>query len=191
MTLAMLRKKIARPPFAEMSMFSAMFAPLNSIVSMPSWPSSVSLSSPGFQTKTSSPAPMRAVSLPSPPLNRSPPSPPIRMSLPSPPFMVSWMPSASRLLALMTSSPPSPLSTSRSFAASGKKMFTAACRPNTVTPPASPATPITSAPLVALTVMVSAAPSPPPFGPRDRCRSASRRFRSGRRPRCCRRRPAP
>ena len=32
-------------------------------------------------------------------------------------------------------------------------------------PPASPATPITSAPWVALTVTVSAAPSPPPFGP--------------------------
>ena len=44
-------------------------------------------------------------------------------------------------------------------------MLTAACRPNTVTPPASPLTPNTSAPLVALTVMVSAAPSPPPFGP--------------------------
>ena len=33
-------------------------------------------------------------------------------------------------------------------------------------PPASPVTPITSAPCVPLTVTVSAAPSPPPFGPR-------------------------
>ena len=37
---------------------------------------------------------------------------------------------------------------SRSLAASAKKMFTSACRPNTLTPPASPATPNTSAPLV-------------------------------------------
>ena len=66
----------------------------------------------------------------------------------------------------MTSSPPRPLSVSRSLAGSGKKMLTAACRPKTVTPPASPAAPNTSAPLVPLTVTVSAAPSPPPFGPR-------------------------
>ncbi len=37
--------------------------------------------------------------------------------------MVSWMPSASRLVASMTSSPPSPLSVRRSFATSWKKMF--------------------------------------------------------------------
>ena len=55
----MLRKKRTRPPLAEMSMFSAMLAPLKSIVSKPAWPSSVSLSSPGFQTKVSSPAPMQ------------------------------------------------------------------------------------------------------------------------------------
>ena len=78
-----------------MSMFSATLAPLKSIVSKPSWPSSVSLSSPGFQTKVSSPAPIRAVSLPSPPLIRSLPSLPIKMSSPRPPFIVSWMPSAS------------------------------------------------------------------------------------------------
>ena len=40
-------------------MFSATLAPLNSIVSKPAWPSSVSLSSPGFQTNVSSPAPMQ------------------------------------------------------------------------------------------------------------------------------------
>ena len=70
----------ARPPLAEMSMFSATLAPLNSIVSVPSWPSSVSLSSPGFQTKVSSPAPISAVSLPSPPLIRSSPSLPMNRS---------------------------------------------------------------------------------------------------------------
>ena len=74
----MLRMNRTRSPLAEMSMFSAMLAPLNSIVSKPSWPSSVSLSSPGFQTKVSSPSPMSAVSLPSPPLNRSSPSLPMQ-----------------------------------------------------------------------------------------------------------------
>ncbi len=52
-------------------MFSSTLAPLNSIVSKPAWPSTVSLSSPGFHTNVSSPAPMRAVSSPSPPLIKS------------------------------------------------------------------------------------------------------------------------
>ena len=38
-------------------MFSLMLAPLNSSVSEPAWPSTVSLPSPGFQTNVSSPAP--------------------------------------------------------------------------------------------------------------------------------------
>ena len=46
-----------RAPLAEMSMFSLTLAPLNSSVSMPSWPSTVSLPSPGFQTNVSLPAP--------------------------------------------------------------------------------------------------------------------------------------
>ena len=165
-TFATSRKKVAWSPFAEMVICSAALEPLNSILSKPSWPSRVSLSSPGFQTKVSSPAPIRAVSLPSPPLMRSSPSLPMRRSLPRPPFIVSWMPSASRLEALITSSPPCPFTTSRSLACSGKKMLTPAWRPNTEMPPESPATPITSAPCVPLTVTVSAAPSPPPFGPR-------------------------
>ena len=96
-TFATSRVNSTRPPFAEMLICSAALEPLNSIVSKPSWPSRVSLSSPGFQTKVSSPAPIRAVSLPSPPLMRSSPSLPMRRSLPRPPFIVSWMPSASRL----------------------------------------------------------------------------------------------
>ena len=64
-----------------------MFAPLNSSRSKPAWPSTVSLSSPGFQTNASSPAPIRAVSSPSPPLTRSPPWPPTSTSLPRPPFI--------------------------------------------------------------------------------------------------------
>ena len=88
-TLAMSRVNRARPPLAESVMFSATLAPLKSIVSKPSWPSRVSLSSPGFQTKVSSPAPISAVSLPSPPLIRSSPSLPRITSSPRPPLIVS------------------------------------------------------------------------------------------------------
>ena len=64
-------------PLAERSMFSLTLAPLNCNVSWPPWPSTVSLPSPGFQTKVSSPAPRKAMSLPRPPLMMSLPSPPI------------------------------------------------------------------------------------------------------------------
>ena len=47
--LARLRVKRTRWPFAETSKFSSMLAPLNSIESAPSWPSMVSLPSPGSQ----------------------------------------------------------------------------------------------------------------------------------------------
>ena len=89
------------------------------------------------------------------------------MSSPRPPFIVSWMPSAARLVALMTSSPPSPLRTSRSLAASAKRMFDLRLQAEHVDPAARRSTtPNTSSPCVALTVTVSAAPSPPPAGPR-------------------------
>ena len=42
-----------------MSMFSLTFAPLKSIVSVPAWPSTASLPSPGSHWKMSSPAPMQ------------------------------------------------------------------------------------------------------------------------------------
>ena len=84
-TLPTSRKKRTRLPLAEMSMFSLAFEPLNSIVSVPAWPSTVSLPSPGFHTNVSSPAPSKATSLPRPPSMKSLPSPPIRTSLPSPP----------------------------------------------------------------------------------------------------------
>src|SRR5829696_512565 len=141
-TPAMSRKNSTRPPFAEMVIPSATFAPLNSISSKPFWPSSVSLSSPGFQTNESSPAPIRATSLPSPPLIRS--SPPL---------------------------PRRPSSVRRSFACSAKEMLVANNRPETLMPPALPTAPNTSGPWVPLTVIPSAAPSPPPSGPRR-----SRRF---------------
>ena len=71
--LATSRVKRTRLPLAEMSMFSSMLAPLNSSVSMPAWPSTVSLPSPGFQTNVSSPAPRKATSLPRPPMTVSSP----------------------------------------------------------------------------------------------------------------------
>ena len=88
-TLATSRVSRTCPPLAEMSIFSAMLAPLNSSVSVPAWPSTVSLSSPGFQTNVSSPAPSKARSLPSPPLTRSLPSLPMIVSSPRPPLIVS------------------------------------------------------------------------------------------------------
>ena len=59
--LATSRVNRAREPLAEMSIFSAMLAPLNCRVSKPSWPSTMSLPSPGFQTKVSSPRPCCSV----------------------------------------------------------------------------------------------------------------------------------
>ena len=70
----------------------ATLAPLKASVSVPAWPSTVSLSSPGFQTNMSLPAPSRAVSSPSPPNDESLPSLPINTSAPRPPLSVSWMP---------------------------------------------------------------------------------------------------
>ena len=67
-TLPTSRKNRTRLPLAERSMFSLALEPLNCIVSVPSWPSTVSLPSPGFHTKVSSPAPMKATSLPRPPM---------------------------------------------------------------------------------------------------------------------------
>ena len=53
-----------RPPLAEMSMFSLALEPLNTSVSVPAWPSTMSLPSPGFQTNWSLPSPRSAKSLP-------------------------------------------------------------------------------------------------------------------------------
>ena len=116
-------------------MFSATLAPLNSIVSKPSWPSRVSLSSPGFQTNVSSPAPIRAVSLPSPPLIRSSPSLPMSDVVAE--AAVHRELDAVGLAAttaLMTSSPPRALSVSRSLACSWKKMLTRGLQAEDVDP---------------------------------------------------------
>ena len=108
-----------RPPLAEMSNFSSMLAPLNSSVSVPSWPSTVSLPSPGSHWNVSSPAPRKAVSLPwlpsmkslpSPPSSVSAPLPPRIVSLPAPPSTVSWIRAARLPVAENVSSPPLVLS---------------------------------------------------------------------------------
>jgi hypothetical protein len=57
---ATLRVNRSRLPFADRSMCSATLAPLKRILSVPAWPSTVSLPSPGCQTKVSSPAPSSA-----------------------------------------------------------------------------------------------------------------------------------
>ena len=70
-------------------MVSAALLPLNSMVSVPAWPSTTSLPSPGSQMNTSSPVPRNATSLPRPPSIVSLPAPPVSTSLPPPPSMVS------------------------------------------------------------------------------------------------------
>ena len=59
-TLPMSRNSRSRLPLADRSMFSLMLAPLNCKVSLPPWPSTMSLPSPGFHTNVSSPAPRKA-----------------------------------------------------------------------------------------------------------------------------------
>ena len=71
-----LRKNLSLLPLAETSTCSAAAAPLKTIVSLPSWPSTTSLPSPGSQTNVSSPEPIRAVSAPRlPSIESSPPEP--------------------------------------------------------------------------------------------------------------------
>ena len=78
--LPTLRVKRMRGPWLKTENVSAAPEPLKVIVSMPAWPSTTSLPSPGSQVRPSSPAPRKARS--SPPL-------PSTASLPSPPSSVS------------------------------------------------------------------------------------------------------
>ena len=119
--LPRLRVNSTRPPLAEAAKISAPLLPLNSIVSAPSWPSTVSLPSPGSHWKVSSPAPRRAVSLPcwpsmkslpSPPRSRSAPLLPRMVSLPAPPSTVMPIRAARLPVAEKLSSPPFMLTTS-------------------------------------------------------------------------------
>ena len=118
--LPRLRVNSTRPPFADASKISAPALPLNSIVSVPSWPSTMSLPSPGSHWNTSSPAPMNATSLPcwpsmkslpSPPISRSSPLLPRIVSLPAPPSTVSLISAARLPVAENVSSPPFMLTT--------------------------------------------------------------------------------
>ena len=74
--LPRLRVNLTRSPLAEASKISPPSLPLKSIVSVPAWPSTVSLPSPGSHWKVSSPAPRKATSLPCWPSMKSLPSPP-------------------------------------------------------------------------------------------------------------------
>ena len=104
--LAMSRVKRTRPPLAETSMRSLMFAAVEQhACRAPSWPSMMSLPSPGSHWNVSSPAPRKPTSLPCWPSTKSLPSPPrmmstplepSRLSLPVPPSIVSLI-SAARL----------------------------------------------------------------------------------------------
>ncbi len=78
-----------RPPLADTSMFSFTLAPLKASVSVPFWPSTMSLPSPGFHKNVSLSSPSRATSLPRPPRTKSSPGPPMKRSEPKPPFKVS------------------------------------------------------------------------------------------------------
>ena len=63
--LAMLRVKQRRAPkYADSSSTSPMFEPLKSTASVPLWPSTVSLPSPGSHWKRSLPLPISATSAP-------------------------------------------------------------------------------------------------------------------------------
>ena len=113
--LAMSRVNRARPPFAEMAKLSPMAEPLNNRVSLPAWPSTTSLPSPGSHWNRSSPAPNKATSLPcwpsmkslpSPPSSRSLPLLPRMVSLPSPPSTVTEISAARLPVASNVSSPP-------------------------------------------------------------------------------------
>ena len=173
-------------------MFSATLAPLKSIVSKPAWPSSVSLSSPGFQTKVSSPAPIRAVSLPSPPLIRSSPSLPTMTSSPRPPFIVSWMPSASSDVALIDVVAAQAVERQPVVGLLLEEDVDRGLQPEDVDPAGVARGAEDVGALGAVDGdRVGRAVAAAVRARAGRGRSASRRCRSGRRRRCCRRRPGP
>ncbi len=116
------RRSSSRFPFGERATCSLAAEPLKTIASVPSCPLTVSLPSPGSQTKVSSPAPRNTTSLPplpsieslpSPPRRVSAPEPPVIESLPSPPSIVVGMLPVNAPLASSTTtvSSPAPAST--------------------------------------------------------------------------------
>ena len=166
--LAMSRVKRARWPLADTSMLSPMFEPLNSSLSVPAWPSTTSLPSPGSHVNVSSPAPIKATSLPCWPSMVSSPSPPFRLStpllprsvsLPAPPSMVSLMRAARLPVAEKRSSPPLAFSTRCSTVPMSRKKGAGVRRSKRTRAPLAVAVKV-SAPLPPLTSTVST-PSPP------------------------------
>ena len=140
-TLPTSRNSRSRLPLADRSMFSLALEPLNCKVSVPPWPSTVSLPSPGFHTNVSLPVPRKAtslprpptmVSLPSPPISMSLPSPPVMLSLPAPPSTVSPTVPADSPAAVTESLPPRAFTTSWSLAPSEPWTATMAGKPATV-----------------------------------------------------------
>ena len=116
-----LRVSRARSPLAVMSICSPALAALNSSVSVPPSPSTVSLASPGSHWKRSFPLPSLAVSAPrlpsatsspEPPISVSPNAPPRRLSLPAPPSSVIGVEGAPPAWKTMSSSSPPPPLTS-------------------------------------------------------------------------------
>src|SRR5579885_994196 len=105
--LATLRRKTAAAPLADRLMVSLMLAPLNCMTSwLPLPPSTVSLPSPGFQTKKSLPFPRDTVSLPRPASTVSSPFPARIVSFPSPVWITSLPFPPSTVSALVPSPPP-------------------------------------------------------------------------------------
>ena len=130
------RTSSRRFPYADRSIFSGTLAPLKTIVSVPDWPSTTSLPSPGSHTNESSPAPMRTTSLPrlpsiesfpEPPTSVSAPDPPTRRSSPEPPSIVVGMLSVKIPLdsSIVTESSPLLASTSMSFTSARLKLNSA------------------------------------------------------------------
>ena len=88
------------------------------------------------------------------------------MSAPRPPFIVSWIPSASSARRVDDVVAAERVQRQPVVRLLPEEDVDRGLGPKTLTPPASPAVPNASAPLVPVTVTLSEAPSPPPSGPR-------------------------
>ena len=143
---AMSRVSRTRPPFADTAICSPIAEPLKRSVSRLSWPSSVSLPSPGSHCIVSLPVPARTVSapwlpsrvsLPLPPRRMSAPLPPLTVSAPEPASTVSWVSGARLPVAPSVSAP----AASVTWVATNEVSGQVATPPETEHPPApSPST---------------------------------------------------
>src|SRR5215211_1575688 len=118
------RSNLIRPPLGwTVKTSPAAGAPLTSTSSRPSSPLATPVppfmvSLPRSPTMRSSPPPPLMTSLASPPRIRSAPSEPLTVSAPAPPSTLSSVAAPTPLFAVNESSPPSPLTSKRSVAAS-------------------------------------------------------------------------